>query len=356
MDKKLKIAITQGDTNGVGYEMILKTFAEPEILELCTPVIYGSVKVATYYSKALNLNCHFHIVESAAQAMHGKVNLVVCYEETTIEAGTSTDTSVAEALLALDTAMTDVREGRVDALVCCPMQGSFKAQDMQFGSMLEYIRTSADGGKDVLPVYVNDFARVVIASGSRELRNASGSITLEGISAKVVTLHKVLKQDYRITNPRIAVLAFNTTADGKEETEVLRPAVEALAEKSVQVFGPYEAHDFFSQRKHEAFDGVVAMYHDQGIVPMGMLSDTAAVISLGNTTMVCTTPDSDAQLSIAGKGIADESVLRHCIYRAIDTVRYRAEYNAPLANPLPKLYHERPDNGEKLRFSVKKGE
>ena len=326
---KIRVAITQGDTNGIGYELILKTFGEPEMQEICTPIIYGSQKIAAYHSNALQQQSHFHIIKDAREARDGKVNLIVCCnEETKVDFGRETAESKAAAQSAMDKALADAKDGCFDVLVCCP----------------------ANNGKKGEHIYINDVVRVAtLCEGDAK---AEGALTQENLTEKVKMIHSMLKRDFRLSNPRIAILALNSEPT-IEEQEIIAPAVSALAESSIQVFGPYQAEDFIGTRKYEAFDAILAMNRKQA-EPFGKLTDTEGVAVLSGMPVVSTMPDTDAHYDIAGKNEANEAIFRNAIYTAIDIFRNQKEYDRPLVNPLPKLYHERPDNGEKLRFSIPK--
>lgn len=351
---KIRIAITQGDTNGIGYELIFKTFAEPEMLEICTPIIYGSPKVAAFHSNAIQERCQYSIIKDAREARDGRVNLIPCFdEEIKVEFGKSSIEANTAAVKALDKALADGREGMYDALVCGPVnKGSLETSNFKFPGTVKFIESSMGKDAKVQALYLNDIIRVTLACNGG-VKETAGQLSVDNIVAKVKTLHATLKRDFRLSSPRIAVLALNPQ-EGTEEKEIITPAVTTLAETGIQAFGPYQAEEFFANRKYEAFDAILAMYHDQGLLPLKMLSDDESIIALTNIPLVCTMPDTDARYDIAGKDMADESVMRNAIYRAIDICRYRKEYDEPMANPLPKLYHERPDNGEKLRFSIPK--
>lgn len=353
-NNKIRIAITQGDTNGVGFELIFKAFSEPEMLEICTPIIYGSPKVAAYHSKALQTQCQFSIINSAKDARDGRVNLLTCLdEEIKIEFGQVTEESTTAALAALDKALADGREGLYDALVCGPMsKEAIMVDGVRFSNVIDYIEKSIGESGKILPVYTNDAVRMVLATNA-SMKDVAGALSTDGIATKAKALHAALKRDFRLSNPRIAIMALNSV-DSTEEKEIIAPAVDQLRAEGVQAFGPYHADTFFTTRGHEAFDGIVAMHREQGLLPARMLTDTECVIVLANAELVCTIPDAESQLTLAGKNEVDEAVMRNAIYAAIDIQRYRSEYDLPLENPLPKLYHERPDSGEKLRFSIPK--
>jgi len=351
-EKKIRVAITHGDTNGVGYEMILKAFGEPEMMELCTPVVYGSPKVAAYHNKALGLKAGFSIINNAEEVTDGKMNMLTCMEEEVkIDFGMATEESGEAAMKALDRAMTDFRDGSFDALVCAPVcKDNMKMAGMPFKSLAAYINTCMGEGSQCLPVYFNDTMRVAILADDAPMKDVADNVTEQNIINKVKMLHQSLKRDFRIYNPRIAVLAYNATADGSEEKEAIVPAINALAEEGVQAFGPYAAETFFKQNMGQHFDAILAMYHDQGLLPMRSMGTTDDCIFYAGLPLICTAPDTDAQLDIAGKNLAEGDNLRNAVYAAIDIFRNRKTYDEPLANPLPKLYHDKRDEEDRPRI------
>lgn len=353
-NNKIRVAITQGDTNGIGFELIFKTFAEPEMLEICTPIIYGSPKVAAYHSKALNAECQFSIIKQASEARDGRVNLLACSDEDIkVDMGRSTQESQSAAMTALDKALTDARDQQFDVLVCGPSDmGTAVVNGVKHSSLMKFIETSVGDGNELMPVYIGTKTRLIVAC-ERNINNIASALSTDAIAQKARTLHTTLRRDFMLSNPRIAILALNPTP-GKEEQEVIAPAIAMLDEEKIKAFGPYKADTFFANREYEAFDGIIAMYHDQGIIPVKMLSDNDSFVHLANMPVVCTMPDMDSHLTNAGKGTADPASMRNAIYAGIDIVRHRAEYDLPYTDPLPKLYHERPDSGEKLRFSIPK--
>lgn len=353
-NNKIRVAITQGDTNGIGFELIFKTFAEPEMLEICTPIIYGSPKVAAYHNKALGMDCQFSIIKQADEARDGRVNLLACSDEDIkVDMGQTTQESQTAAINALDKALADGRNGLFDVLVCGPSeQGTFSHNNIKHVSLYQFVETSIGEGKEMLKMHIGTATRLVVAC-EQNINNVANAITADCLTAKIRTVHETLRRDFMLSNPRIAVLALNPT-EGKEEAETLIPVIESLTEEKIKAFGPYKADTFFANRDYEAFDAIIAMYHDQGIIPARMLSNEDGIVLMGNMPMVCTMPDIDSPTANAGKGTANEACMRNAIYTAIDIVRHRAEYDEPYANPLQKLYHERPDSGEKLRFAIPK--
>ncbi len=353
-NRKPRVAITHGDTNGVGYEVILKAFAEPAILELCTPIIYGSPKAATYHSKALGIETPFTIIANANDAEDGRLNLLTTFEEEVkIDLGQPTPESGKAALIAVDRALDDWQKGLFDVLVTAPV---FKNSIEGFNGHTAYIEKRLGDGNTGLTVLMNDDLRVALVTNNVAIKDVAESITKQKIVDKAHLFHQALRRDLRISNPRIAVLALNPRCGeegvlGDEEQEVIIPAIKELASEGLQVFGPYAADDFFGRSSYYRFDGVLAMYHDQGQTPFKAVAYENGVRFTAGLKLVRTAPAHGANFAAAGKGTTDEQSLRNAIYVAIDVWRNRKEYDEPLKNPLPKLYHEKRDDSEKVRFS-----
>lgn len=336
-EKKIRVAITHGDTNGIGYEVILKAFDDPAMLDLCTPIIYGSPKVAAYHRKALSLETQFSIIDKAEDARDGRLNLLNTFdEEIKVELGSPTPESDSAARKAIARAKEDLQKGLYDVLVQAPML------------------SSANAAKDdkSLTMMVSDLVRIGLVTTHLPIKDVPQAITKEKIVDKGRIFHTSLKRDFRISNPRLAVLGLNPQP-GSEEENVIAPAIEELEKQGVQAFGPFMADDFFGQKMYYNFDGVLAMFDDQGLVPFKTLAVDYGVKLKAGISAICTTPDHGPAFDIAGKGVADEMSLRHAIYTAIDMYRHRGDYDAPLAHPLPKLYHEKREDGEKARFAVR---
>lgn len=360
-NQNVRVAITHGDTNGIGYELIFKAFAEPEMLELCTPIIYGSPKVAAYYRKAMNLPGQFSIIQKAEDAQDGRINLLAAVEEEVkVDMGMPTPESGQAAVKALDRAMTDYRNGLYDVLVTAPINnGNAQIENYPFQGHKKYIETCLSEGKKGLSILVGGNLRIASVTEKTPLKEVAAGITTDAIVEKVTLMQQTLKRDFMITNPRIAVLSLNPksnedTSCGIEEREVIIPAIDALAEKGVQAFGPYASDEFFGQGYFADFDGVMAMYHDQATTPFHSLYTEDGVIYTAGLPIIRTTADVTPSFSIAGTGHADETSFRHAIYLAIDAFRHRNDYDEASSNPLPKLYHEKRDESEKVRFSIPK--
>ena len=357
-ERKIRVAITQGDTNGVGYEVILKVFSDPNILELCTPIIYGSPKIASYHRKALNLDVPYTIINHAEEARDGRVNLLACFDdEIKIEMGQPSQEAGAAALKALDRAMTDYRSELYDVLVTAPInKATIQSPGFHFPGHTEYIETSVGEGEKALMILMNETLRVALVTTHLPIKDIAKAITKEGIIEKATIFHKALKRDFRISSPRIAVLSLNPHAGdngllGSEEKDIILPAIEELADKGIQAFGPFAADGFFGSGAYDHFDGVLAMYHDQGLAPFKTIALESGVNYTAGLPIVRTSPDHGTAYDIAGKGIADENSMRQAIFTAIDVFRNRQFYDEPLQNPLPKLFHEKREDGDKARFA-----
>ena len=360
-DKMIRVAITHGDTNGIGYEVILKTFATPTILELCTPIVYGSPKLVAYHRKALNLETSFNIIERAEDACDGKLNILACFDdEVKVELGQPSEEAGKAALMALDRAMTDYRSGLYDVLVTAPInKATIQGEGFHFPGHTEYIETCVGEGNKALMILMNEDLRVALVTTHLPIRNVAEAITQEAIVEKASIFNLSLKRDFRISSPRIAVLSLNPHAGdngllGNEEKDIIIPAIEELEKKGIQAFGPFPADGFFGTAAYSHFDGVLAMYHDQGLAPFKTIALDNGVNFTAGLPIVRTSPDHGTAYDIAGQGKADENSFRQAIYTAIDVFRNRQFYDEPMQNPLPKLYHEKRDDSEKVRFAIPK--
>ena len=357
-NKKIRVAITHGDTNGVGYEVIFKAFEDPGMLELCTPIIYGSPKLAAYHGKTLGLDTQFTIITKASDAKENKINLLMTFEEEVkVDFGVPTPEAGEAAKKALDRALADFKEGAFDVLVTAPVaKNSIRGFDGHTSYLTQHLGDNCQG----LTILVSDNLRVALVTNNVSLKNVAETISKQKIVDKAKIFHEALRRDMRISNPRIAVLALNPRggkdgALGDEEQEIIRPAIEELAAQSIQAFGPYPADDFFGDGSYSQFDGVLAMYHDQGQTPFKALtsiSDDKGVRVTAGLALVRTAPAHGACFNLAGQNRMEADSMRHAIFEAIDIWRNRNNYDEPMGNPLQKLYHEKRDDSEKVRFSI----
>ena len=359
-NKKIRVAITQGDTNGVGYEVIMKAFEDPVMFELCTPIVYGSAKVAAYHKKVLDLDTSFNVIDKAEDARDGRLNLLNCIEDVKVELGHPSEEAGQAAFKALDQAMTDYRSGLYDVLVTAPInKATIQNPGFHFPGHTEYIEASMGDGKKALMILMNEDLRVALVTTHLPIKEVAQAISKETIMQKARIFHQTLKRDFRISNPRIAVLSLNPHAGddgllGTEEKDIIRPAIDELAAKGIQAFGPYPADGFFGSGSYLRFDGVLAMYHDQGLAPFKTIALESGVNYTAGLPIIRTSPDHGTAYDIAGQNKADANSMRQAIYTAIDVCRNRQNYDEPLASPLPKLFHEKREDGEKARFTVSK--
>ena len=358
-DNKLRIAITQGDANGIGMELIFKTFASPEMSELCTPIIYGSPKVAAYHKKALNLDVNFSIIQHASEAKPERLNLLaISDEEVKIEFGTPNEAAAALARKAIDRAVADCKAGIVNAIVNAPISEKhfFAAQEHPL-SLSQYIAKQLGETGETLEMWLNECLRITTLSGELAIKDVANEITKERIESTVRLLHNSWRRDVMISIPRVAVLALNPTLEDqpcKEEQEVISPAIKQLIAEGYTAFGPYQADSFFGNREFDTFDAVLAMYHDQAMIPFKALSCEGGVRLITGLSAVVTSTDDEALDGRAGQGVSNEMAFRHAIYLALDVYRNRKAYDQPYKNPLKKLYHEKRDESDKVRFNVTK--
>ena len=355
-DKRIRVGITHGDTNGIGYEIIMKAFEDPQMLELCTPIVYGSPKVAAYHCKAMELQTNFSIISKAGDARDGRVNVLPVFdEEIKVDFGQTSEEADKAAMQAVERALADYDAGLFDVLVTAPHSVSVQKKFMN--AIRKYMEQNSDC-HDILPIHICESLRVAMVTGNLPIREVTKALTKERIIEKANVLFRSLKRDYRVSTPRVALLALNPKNDktgewGTEEKELMMPSIEQLESAGMQAFGPYAADDFFGQAMYDHFDAVLAMYHDQATVPFRTLAHEDCVLLTSGLSLVHTAPDQDCAYAVAGQGKSDETAMRHAIFAAIDVWRNRIHYDEPMKNPLPKLYHEKRDESEKARFNVR---
>ena len=350
-DNKIRVGITQGDINGVGYEVILKTFSDPVMLELCTPIIYGSPKVAAYHRKSLDLPTNFSIVNSAAEAVHNRLSVVNCTDdEVKVEFSKADPEAGKAALGALERAIEEYKEGLVDVIVTAPInKHTIQSETFAFPGHTEYIEERLGDGAKSLMILMKDDFRVALVTGHIPVSQIASTITKELIQEKLAIFNHSLKQDFAIGAPRIAVLSLNPHAGdegllGKEEEEIIIPALKEMAAKGILCYGPYPADGFMGSGNFTHFDGVLAMYHDQGLAMDEGVNYTAGL------PVIRTSPAHGTAYDIAGKGLASADSFRQAIYVAIDVFRNRLRDKEAHANPLRKQYYEKRDDSDKLKL------
>lgn len=356
-NRKIRVGITHGDINGVGYEVILKTFSDPTMLELCTPVIYGSPKVAAYHRKAMEIPTNFSIVNTAEDAQDGRVNVVNCIEEELkVELSKPTPEAGKAALTALEKALADYRAGLFDVLVTAPInKHTIQSDTFHFPGHTEYIEERVGDGQKALMILLKGDFRVALVTGHVPVRDIPGMLTKELIMEKMEIFYQSLKKDFGIDNPRIAVFSLNPHAGdhgllGTEEEEIIIPAMKEMIAKGVQCFGPYPADGFMGSGNYTHFDGILAMYHDQGLAPFKALAMDEGVNFTAGLPIVRTSPAHGTAYDIAGKGVASEDSFRQAVYVAMDVFRNRAWEKEISARPLRKQYYEKRDDSDKLKL------
>ena len=327
------IAITAGDINGVGYEIILKSLINPHICEICRPIVYGNAKIARQHAKTLNEELHniqWNIIESPKQAKDGRLNMITCYgDDTPMNMGVSTPEAGQAALKSLQRATADLQQGLVDALVTAPInKDNIQCDSFRYSGHTEYLTHIFGNGADSLMMMLSDRMRVALVCNHTPIAQVSEKVTVENIIAKLTVLNQTLQGDFSCRKPRIAVLALNPHAGdngliGQEEQEVIRPAIAQANEQGIWAFGPYSADGFFGAGQYNHFDAVLAMYHDQGLAPFKAL-DMSGVNYTAGLPVVRTSPDHGTAYGLAGKNEADATSMLHAIYAAIDILRERS--------------------------------
>lgn len=338
----VKVGITMGDINGVGPEVIIKTFLDNRMMQVCTPVVYGSSKVASFYRKQLNTGeFTFNIIKDASQATNKNPNMInVWDEETKVDVGESTELGGKKALQSLQAVVVDLKAGKLDAMVTAPInKNNIQSAEFKFPGHTEFL-AEYFGPNKYLMLLVNGNLRVGTVTGHIPLSEVSKAISKEKIIEKAEILNQSLIKDFCIRKPKIAILGLNPHAGdngllGKEEIEIISPAVNQLREKGILAFGPYAADGFFGSGAFENYDGVLAMYHDQGLAPFKAMSFSSGVNFTAGLPIVRTSPDHGTAYDIAGKNIASENSFREAIYLACDIVKKRKLFAEINANPLP---------------------
>ncbi|WP_347173397.1 4-hydroxythreonine-4-phosphate dehydrogenase PdxA [Polaribacter uvawellassae] len=341
MDKleKIVVGISIGDLNGIGIEIILKTFEDKRMLDFCTPVIFGSTKSISYHKKLLNSDTQIHGITSIKQITNNKVNLLnIWKEEVPFEIGTATKISGEYAFKSLESAVKHLKENTVDVLLTAPInKENIQSDSFNFPGHTEYLENELDG--DSLMILISDNLRVGLITGHIPISKISETITPELIKKKVEIMHATLVKDFGINKPKIAVLGLNPHCGdkgviGKEDDEIIKPTINEIKESGKLVFGPYAADGFFGSNTYKQFDGVLAMYHDQGLAPFKALSFGNGVNYTAGLSKIRTSPDHGTAFEIAGKNEANNTSFKEALFTAIEIYRKRKEYNNLTLNVL----------------------
>ena len=353
MQKLPIIGITIGDMNSIAVEVLIKTLNDNRILNYCTPVVYGSPKIISFWRKVLNLNdFQLNIIKHIDQINPRKANILTCWEEETeIKIGEATALAGQYAFKALALATKDALAGKIDAIVTAPLnKNTVNTPELPFVGHTEYLAQQA--GTSHLMVLASDDLKLALVTGHLPVKDVASQLSVEGIYKKIVLLRQSLQRDFGISKPRIAVLGLNPHAGdngllGLEEKDIIIPAIEkAKSENQMFVFGPYPADGFFGSNQYKQFDGILAMYHDQGLVPFKLAAFDSGVNVTAGLPFVRTSPDHGTAYAIAGKNEASEQSMRNALFMAIDIWARRNNFTEINANPLPL------NPGKRERFRI----
>ncbi|UAY52388.1 4-hydroxythreonine-4-phosphate dehydrogenase PdxA [Ferruginibacter albus] len=338
------IGISCGDINGIGLELIIKTVSDNRLLEICTPVIFASNKVLNFYRKGVpDINFNFSSIKDSSRINHKQINLYNCWEEeVNITPGQLTDAGGKYAVQSLQIAGQALKEGKIDGLVTAPIhKKNTQSAEFNFTGHTPYLK-NLFGVQDVVMFMVAENMRVALLTEHVPVKEITKYVTKENILSKLQIINNSLKKDFLIDKPKIAVLGLNPHAGdegliGKEEEEIIRPAIKDAKQKDIFCFGPYSADAFFARGHHEKFDAVLAMYHDQGLIPFKSLAHGEGVNYTAGLNGIRTSPDHGVAFDIAGKNKADESSFREAIFKAVDIIKNRKEYEEQRSNPVKKV-------------------
>lgn len=349
-EKKIRVGITQGDINGISYEVIIKTLMDQRINEFCVPVVYGSPKVAAYHRKVLNItNFSMNHIRSAVEANPKRANIINCVsDDIRVDLGKPTKEAGEAALSSLKRATADLQDNLIDVLVTAPInKAALYSEDFPFPGHTEYIEQSFGKKGDSLMLMVSDYMRIGVATGHIPLVEVPAAINNEMIYSRIRIIEQSMVQDFSIRKPKIAVLGLNPHAGeegllGKEEQEIIIPAMQKAKEEDTLVFGPYPADGFFGAEDYRKFDAILAMYHDQGLAPFKAIHFDTGVNFTAGLPVIRTSPAHGTAYDLAGKGEASPESFRQALYLAIDIYRNREIYKKITENPLP--FHTQEDD------------
>jgi 4-hydroxythreonine-4-phosphate dehydrogenase len=341
--ERIKVGISHGDINGIGYEVIMKTLLDPRVMEMCTPIVYGSPKVAAYHRKALNIeNLSFNHIRHADEAVYKKANIINCIDENIrVELGKSTQMAGESSFNALEMAVKDLQNGDIDVLITAPInKDNIQSETFTFPGHTEYL-TQKFGVKNYLMLMVSEQMRIGVVTGHIPLEQVTKQLTKELIVSKLRIISQSLKEDFSVTGPRIAVLGLNPHAGdngllGKEEQEIIIPAIKEVRDEGIVALGPYPADGFFGSGEYAKFDAILAMYHDQGLTPFKLASFDKGVNFTAGLPVIRTSPAHGTAYNIAGEDKASPESFREALYLGIDIFRNREIYQDISKDPLKK--------------------
>jgi 4-hydroxythreonine-4-phosphate dehydrogenase len=339
--KNIIVGISHGDINGVGYEIIIKTLANPMINDICTPIVYGSPKVAAYHRKALNIaNFSFNNIKTPSEANSRKANIISCIDDDIrVELGKPTTESGEAAIVSLERAVNDLKNGKIDALVTAPIdKRNVQSEKFRFSGHTEYLMHKAEA-KEVLMFMISDSMRIGFVTGHVPLKKVSEQLSIDVIMSKLRIMNNSLIKDFAIRKPKIAVLGLNPHAGdnsllGNEEADFIIPALKKANDEGILTFGPFAADGFFGAGMFKRYDAILSMYHDQGLTPFKALSFDTGINFTAGLPFIRTSPTHGTAFNISGKGEASENSFRQAMYLACDIFRNRQLYSEITKNPL----------------------
>lgn len=342
MKSDIVVGITQGDSNGIGYEVIIKALSNPQILDICTPVVFGSLKLLSYYKKRIGSHeqLQFNLVGSGKEINRKRLNFINSLpEEFMAEPGRESSEGAKGAILSLERAVKELKEGNIDVLVTAPFNKESMAKEgFNFPGHTEYL-TQQFGGEESLMFMVSEELKIALATNHLSLKEVSENISEELLQKKIKLLLNSLKRDFAILKPKIAVLGLNPHAGdggllGMEESEVVTPVIKEFFNEGELIFGPFSADGFFAHQSYRDYDAVLALYHDQAMIPFKILANERGVNYTAGLPIVRTSPDHGTAFDLAGKGEASHHSMLAAIFTACDIFKKREEYKLPSSNSL----------------------
>jgi 4-hydroxythreonine-4-phosphate dehydrogenase len=347
IDNKVVVGITQGDINGIGYEIIIKTLSDIRINEICIPVLYGSPKVASYHRKAINFeNFNFNQIKDISEISTKRSNIINCMDDNVrVELGKTTEYGGEGSIKAIEAAIADMKAGKIDVLVTAPInKQNVQVASFNFPGHTEYLAKTFDT-KEVLMLMVGDLMRVGVVTGHMPLSEVSGSINEDLILRKLRILNSSLIKDFGIRKPRIAVFGLNPHAGdagvlGKEEQEIIIPAIKKANDENIMALGPFPADGFFGSDNFTKFDAILAMYHDQGLAPFKALSFDNGINFTAGLPVIRTSPSHGTAFEIAGEGVASENSFRKALFLAIELYKNNLVYKELTKDQLKISSHD----------------
>ena len=339
--EKIKLGISIGDFNGIGIEIILKTFLDKRMLDFCTPIIFGSAKLISAYKKEININIPFNGIKSIDKAIHGKLNILNLWkEDVELKLGSPTETSGKYAFTSLEAATNSLSKNEIDVLVTAPInKDTIQSEAFKFPGHTEYLESKING--ESLMILMTDKLRIGLITGHIPISQVSKAITGDLIKNKVAILYQTLIQDFGVSKPKIAVLGLNPHCGdkgviGEEDENIIRPTISEIQNEGKLVYGPYAADSFFGSENYKNFDAILAMYHDQGLAPFKTLSFGEGVNYTAGVEKVRTSPDHGTAYELAGKGQANINSFKEAVFNGIQIFKTRKEYKSLTENTLKK--------------------